>query len=82
MKSKYFHQQSTSRLLELVEPRTPPYKSKREWMNEMVGSFDRADLIGGGEVMLPEMVKVRQQAMVLGLLEALAKNFKRVSHSR
>ncbi len=49
-------------------------------MNEMVGSFDRTDLIGGGEVMLPAvMVKVRQQAMVLGLLEALAKNFKRVS---
>ena len=54
-------------------------KSKRKWINEVVGSFDRADLIGGGEVMLPEMVKVRRQAMVLGLLEALAKNFARVS---
>ena len=79
MKSNYFYQQSTSRLLELVELQTPLYKSTHEWMNEMVVSSDRADSIGGDEVMLPEVVKVPQQAMVLGLLEALAKNFARVS---
>ena len=78
-KSRRLRQQSTSRLLELVEPQTPAYKSKREWNNEVVGSFDRAALIGGGEATLPETVKVRQHAMDFGFLEALSKNFARVS---
>ena len=54
-------------------------KSKRKWINEVVGSFDRAALIGGGEVMLPEAAKVHQQAMDFGFLEALSKKFERIS---
>ena len=46
----------------------------------MVSSFDRAALIGGGEATPPETVKVRQHhAMDFGFLEALSKNFERVS---
>ena len=78
-KSKYFYQQSTARLLELVEPQAPLHKSKDEWINEVVGSFDRAALISGGEATLPETAKVRQFAMDFGFLEALSKNFERVS---
>lgn len=48
-KSKYFYQQSTARLLELVEPQAPLHKSKDEWINEVVGSFDRAALGSDGE---------------------------------
>ena len=81
-KSKYFRRQSTAQLLQLVEPQAPLHKSKDEWINEVVGSFDRAALIGGGEATLPDTVKVRQHAMDFGFLEALSKNFARVSHSR
>ena len=77
-KSKYFHRRSTAHLLELVEPKAPLNKSKDEWINEVVGSFDRAALIGGGEATLPDTVKVRQHAMDFGFLEALSKNFERV----
>ncbi len=45
-------------------------KSKRKWINEVVGSFDRAALVSGGEVMLLETAKARQQAMDFGFLEA------------
>ena len=54
-------------------------KSKDEWINEVVGSFDRAALVGGGEATLPDTVQVRQHAMDFGFLEALSKNFGGVS---
>ena len=81
-KSRYFRRQSTAQLLQLVEPQAPLNKSKDEWINEVVGSFDRAALIGGGEATLPETAKVRQHAMDFGFLEALSKNFERVSQEK
>ena len=81
-KSKYFRRQSTAQLLQLVEPQAPLHKSKDEWINEVVGSFDRAALVGGGEATLPDTVKVRQHAMDFGFLEALSKNFERVSREK
>ena len=82
IKSKYFRRQSTAQLLQLVEPQAPLHKSKDEWINEVVGSFYRAALIGGGEATPPETVKVRQHAMDFGFLEALSKNFERVSREK
>ena len=69
-KSRYFRRQSTAQLLQLVEPQAPLNKSKDEWINEVVGSFDRAALIGGGEATLPETAKVRQFAMDFGRFRA------------